>query len=53
MSHGAEVARLLLAWGTVSASFCIESFSLERMIGLDRGQLDDRMAQFRNAARVG
>ena len=41
-----------LAWGTVMASFTIEKFSLERLASVDRHQLDQRMHQFRAAARI-
>jgi len=42
-----------LAWGTVMASFTIESFGLDRLSRLDRGQIDDRMRAFQRLARVG
>jgi len=42
-----------LAWATVTASFTIEAFSLERLGRLERSELDDRLEQFRRAARVG
>jgi cytidine kinase len=42
-----------LAWGTVMASFTIESFSMNRLASLDQAQIDRRMSEFRTAARVG
>lgn len=42
-----------LAWGTVMASFTIESFGLDRLARLDRGQIDDRMRAFQRLTRVG
>jgi cytidine kinase len=42
-----------LAWGTVMASFTIESFSMDRLLRLDQKQIDKRMADFRAASRVG
>ncbi|MBL9120195.1 MAG: sugar kinase [Phycisphaerae bacterium] len=42
-----------LAWGTVMASFTIESFSMDRLHRLDQMQIDKRMADFRAASRVG
>jgi sugar/nucleoside kinase (ribokinase family) len=42
-----------LAWGTVMASFTIESFSMDRLMRLDQGQIEKRMADFRAASRVG
>jgi sugar/nucleoside kinase (ribokinase family) len=41
-----------LAWGTVTASFTIESFSLDRLASLTRPEIDARMDQFRAAVRV-
>ncbi|MGA1266816.1 MAG: PfkB family carbohydrate kinase [Phycisphaerales bacterium] len=42
-----------MAWGTVMASFTIEAFGLERLRGLDEGQIHERMRRFQAAARVG
>jgi sugar/nucleoside kinase (ribokinase family) len=42
-----------MAWGTVTASFTIESFSLQRLVCLRRAEIDDRLALFRRIARVG
>ncbi|MCP3902120.1 MAG: sugar kinase [Planctomycetes bacterium] len=42
-----------LAWGTVTASFAIESFSLDRLARLTRAEIDQRMSEFQAAARVG
>ncbi|MHC4802706.1 MAG: PfkB family carbohydrate kinase [Planctomycetota bacterium] len=42
-----------LAWGTVTASFTLESFSLDRLAAIDRGDIDERMREFQAAARIG
>ena len=42
-----------LAWGTVIASFTIESFGLNRLREITRADIDDRMRKFQTAARVG
>ena len=39
--------RHAMAWGTVMASFTIESFGLDRLMRLDEGQIDDRYRAFR------
>ncbi|MFO0962478.1 MAG: PfkB family carbohydrate kinase [Phycisphaerales bacterium] len=40
--------RHAMAWGTVMASFTIESFGLDRLQRLDAGQIDDRYRAFRS-----
>ena len=42
-----------LAWGTVTASFALESFGLDRLTEISRADIDKRMKAFRAAARVG
>ena len=42
-----------MAWGTVMASFTIESFGLDRLTRLDPKQIDERMRRFQAAAKVG
>ncbi len=42
-----------LAWGTVTASFAIESFGLDRLAQISRRDIDERMREFQAAARVG
>jgi len=42
-----------LAWGTVTASFTIESFGMARMLEITRRDIDERMKVFQRAARVG
>jgi len=42
-----------LAWGTVTASFTIEAFSLDRLARLTRREIDERMKAFQAAVRVG
>jgi sugar/nucleoside kinase (ribokinase family) len=41
-----------LAWGTVTASFTIESFSLDRLARLTRAEIDERMKVFKAAVRI-
>ena len=60
MAHLAETGRTDMdaiqagmAWGTVTASFTIESFSLHGLTNADRGQIDARMDEFRRIASVG
>ena len=48
-----EAIQTALAWGTVTASFTIESFSLDRLASLTRDDIDARMRMFRTAARIG
>ncbi len=47
-----EAIQTSLAWGTVMASFTIESYSLGRLSKLDLSQLHERMGAFRAAARI-
>ena len=42
-----------LAWGTVIASFTIESFGLDRLAKISRADIDGRMKLFQTVARVG
>ncbi len=42
-----------LAWGTVTASFAIESFGLSRLTQITRRDIDERLRQFQASARVG
>ena len=42
-----------LAWGTVTASFAIESFGLDRLASISRHDIDERMREFQAIARVG
>ncbi len=42
-----------LAWATVTASFAIESFGLERLATIGRHEIEERMRQFQKLARVG
>lgn len=48
-----DAIQTALAWGTVAASFTIESFGLDRMLEIARHDIDERMQVFRAAARVG
>jgi sugar/nucleoside kinase (ribokinase family) len=52
-ASGFEAIQESLAWGTVTASFTIESFGLERLQAIERADIDERMRQFQAAARVG
>jgi sugar/nucleoside kinase (ribokinase family) len=42
-----------LAWGTVTASFALESFGLDRLAAIGRTDIDQRMGEFQAAARIG
>jgi sugar/nucleoside kinase (ribokinase family) len=42
-----------MAWGTVTASFAIESFGLDRLATISRADIEARMREYRAAARVG
>ena len=42
-----------MAYGTVVASFALESFGLERMQALQRDDIRDRLAEFQRMTRVG
>lgn len=47
-----EVVQKSLAYGTVVASFNIESYSLDRLADLKKEELDERLAQFGRIVRV-
>lgn len=47
-----ETIRRSLGHGTVVASFTIESFGLERLAGLARGELERRVAEFTAMVRI-
>ncbi len=51
---GASVERLLkaLAYGTIMASFNIESFSLKRLATLTRAEVDKRYAEYAGMLRI-
>lgn len=42
-----------MAYGTVLASFTLESFGLDRLRAIEPGEIDRRMRHFQQAARVG
>lgn len=42
-----------LGWGTVTASFAIESFGLDGLLRITRKDIDKRMEAFQRATRVG
>lgn len=48
-----EAIQAALAWGTVTASFAIESFGLKRLTEIDRAAIEQRMDAFREVVRVG
>ncbi|HPO93960.1 MAG TPA: PfkB family carbohydrate kinase [Phycisphaerales bacterium] len=52
--RGASVERLLkaLAYGTIMASFNIESFSLKRLATLTRAEVDKRYAEYAGMLRI-
>jgi cytidine kinase len=60
MGHVAAVEKLdfhtlqtAMAWGTVTASFVIESFGLDGLVRATKRDLENRMRVFQAAARVG
>jgi sugar/nucleoside kinase (ribokinase family) len=50
---GFQEIQTAMAWGTVTASFAIESFGLTRIAAVTPQELKARMAEFQAAARVG
>lgn len=46
-----DAVRLALAYGTVTASVTVESFSIDGLAAADRELLEDRLAVFRNFTR--
>jgi hypothetical protein len=44
--------RAALACGSVVASFGVERFSLERLQGLTRGEIEHRLRAFRDLVRL-
>ena len=48
-----ESVRESLAHGTIIASFNVESFSLERMRGITKADVDARFAEFAEMIRLG
>jgi sugar/nucleoside kinase (ribokinase family) len=48
--HSVQTA---LAWGTVIASFTIESFGMDRLTQITRAEIESRMKIFQTVARVG
>ncbi|MEM7229909.1 MAG: PfkB family carbohydrate kinase, partial [Planctomycetota bacterium] len=48
-----DAIQTAMAWGTVTASFALESFSLDRLRSIDRADIDRRMEHFQSIARVG
>ena len=44
--------RRAVAYGTVTASFTLEDFSLNRLTQIDRGQIDRRLAEYQEMLRV-
>jgi cytidine kinase len=47
-----ETVRQAMAHGTIIASFTIEAFSLDRLVGLKRAEIDRRYRQFAEMVRV-
>jgi len=45
-NHSLSTLRKAIAYGTVVASFTIESFSLDRLSKLDKNQIDERLKDF-------
>jgi sugar/nucleoside kinase (ribokinase family) len=48
-----DTLQTAMAWGTVIASFAIESFGLDRLAQITRADIDKRMRRFQAAARIG
>lgn len=48
-----EAIQTAIAWGTVTASFTIESFGLKRLADISREDINKRMRLFQAAARIG
>lgn len=48
-----ETLQRAMAYGTVVASFALESFGLERMSTLTKAQVQERLERFQRIARVG
>jgi sugar/nucleoside kinase (ribokinase family) len=48
-----DTLRVALGAGTVIASFCIESFSLDRLAGLKRADIADRLEEFASMTQIG
>lgn len=48
-----DLIRAALGAGTVVASFCIESFSLDRLVGLKRSDIAGRLREFASMTRIG
>jgi sugar/nucleoside kinase (ribokinase family) len=44
---GEEVLRRAVIMGSALASFCVEAFSLDRLLGLRRAEIDDRFRLFK------
>ena len=44
--HSLKSLRRAMAYGTIVASYNIESFSLERLTQIDRGQIDERLGEY-------
>ncbi|MDG2030761.1 MAG: PfkB family carbohydrate kinase [Phycisphaerales bacterium] len=52
-SHDFEALHAALAWGTVTASYTLESFGLDGLKGLTESRLMERVELLRAAARIG
>ncbi len=50
--HDFDTLRAAMAWGTVVASFNIESFSLERLEQIDRAAIEARFRQYRAMLQI-
>ncbi|QBG49095.1 sugar kinase [Verrucomicrobia bacterium S94] len=47
-----ESIRQAMVYGSITASFGVEKFSLERLIELDRDQIEIRVAEFKEMCRI-
>jgi len=50
--HDAATLREAIVYGSVTASFTVEDFSMERLKSLDRGQIDKRYEVMRRMVRI-
>jgi sugar/nucleoside kinase (ribokinase family) len=49
----ASTLRRAVVWGSTMASFCVQGFSYDRLVGLDRAAIDQRFDRFVRLAAFG
>ncbi len=47
-----EAIRQAMVYGSIVASFGVEEFSLDRLVRLDRDQIEERVAKFKDMCRI-